>query len=237
MRSIPEMRALCQRVRRPAIRVVIGLCMIAPAGGFMAKERIATLTQPAIVAEPVASQARDAVAQAWRENALEQERVRLSAQFAETFKIPFDLAHEIHFAALEERIDPTLAFGLVRAESSFRTRAVSPVGALGLTQLMPSTARWLRPGTSRTELLEPGTNLRVGFRYLRQLLDTYGGDERLALTAYNRGPGTVNKLLRNDRDPDNGYADLVLTGHSDKHVALMNSKFAPAKKRTRPKRT
>lgn len=194
------------------------------------------LYRPAEEAQPVESQARDAVAQAWYQNALQQERVRLSAQFAETFRIPFDLANEIHFAALEERIDPQIAFGLVRAESSFRPRAVSPVGALGLTQLMPSTARWLRPGTSRTELLEPGTNLRVGFRYLRQLLDTYDGDERLALTAYNRGPGTVNKLLRTGRDPENGYADLVLTGHSAKHVALMNAKFAPSKKRTRPRR-
>jgi soluble lytic murein transglycosylase-like protein len=210
--------------------------MIAPAGGFMAKERITLLTRPVPAAEPVETQARDAVAQAWRESALEHERDRLSAQFAETFKIPLDLAHEIHFAAIEARIDPKMAFGLVRAESSFRTRAVSPVGAMGLTQLMPSTARWLRPGVSRTELLDPRTNLRVGFRYLRQLLDTYEGNERLALTAYNRGPGTVDRLLKKGSDPENGYADLVLTGHSAKHVALMNAKFAPSKKRTRPRR-
>ena len=181
--------------------------------------------------EPVEEQARDVVAQAWRERAMERERERLSAQFAQMFRIPFDLAHEIHGAAIRENIDPHLAFRLVRAESSFRRRAVSPVGALGLTQLMPSTARWLEPGKTRKELLEPRTNLRVGFRYLRQLLDRYNGDERLALTAYNRGPGTVNSLLRRGRDPGNGYAEFVLTGRSDKHVSLMNVKFGRKKGR------
>jgi soluble lytic murein transglycosylase-like protein len=231
--SFPEVRALCRRARRPTIRIAIAAAMIAPAGAFMARAQVAGWNEEPVeaVEEPVQEQARDAVAQAWRERALEREREKLSAQFAELFEIPFDLAHQIHGAALEEKIDPALAFRLVRAESSFRPMAVSPVGALGLTQLMPSTARWLEPGTTRTQLLEPRTNLRVGFRYLRQLLDRYEGDERLALTAYNRGPGTVNSLLRRGRDPGNGYAELVLTGRSEKHVSLMNAKFG--RKRTK----
>jgi len=56
------------------------------------------------------------------------------------------------------------------------------------------------------------TNLRVGFRYLRYLIDKYDGNVRLALTAYNRGPGTVDRLLRQGRNPDNGYAGKVLSG-------------------------
>lgn len=233
MRSIPEVRALCARARRPAIRMVIAIAMIAPMGAFMGRAKMAgwDTTQPE-VEQPVTQQARDAVAQAWRENALAREREKLSETFAQKFRIPFDLAHEIHGAALEYDIDPVMAFGLVRAESSFRPAAVSPVGALGLTQVMPATARWLEPGTTRKDLLEPSTNLRLGFRYLRQLLDTYEGNERLALTAYNRGPGRVNQLLRNGANPENGYAEFVLEGHSDKHVALMNAKFGPAKKKT-----
>src|SRR5690606_15225151 len=118
-----------------------------------------------------------------------------------------------------------VAFGLVAAESSFRPAAVSPVGAIGLTQVMPATARDVEPGTSRKELFDTQTNLRIGFSYLRKLMDKYQGDTELALTAYNRGPGTVDRVLKRGGDPDNGYADKVLTGESERHVALMNRKF------------
>jgi soluble lytic murein transglycosylase-like protein len=147
------------------------------------------------------------------------------ATFAREFRIPVTLAAQIHSAALAANIKPRIAFGLVKAESSFRTKAVSPVGAVGLTQLLPSTARWLVPGTTRRDLMVPQTNLRVGFKYLRHLIDQYDGNEKLALTAYNRGPGTVSKLLKRGRNPDNGYAEKVLTGSSTRHVRLMNAKF------------
>jgi soluble lytic murein transglycosylase-like protein len=146
-------------------------------------------------------------------------------KLAREYKISQPLADKIHSAAVAHGISPRTAFGLVRAESGFRTRAVSPVGAVGLTQIMPSTARWLKPGTTRRELLDPSFNLSMGFRYLSKLIDDYDGNERMALTAFNRGPGTVNRLLRRGRNPDNGYADKVLTGKSAKHVSLMNAKF------------
>ena len=119
------------------------------------------------------------------------------------------LAEQIYDVAVANDIDPTMAFGLVRAESSFRNTSTSPVGAVGLTQLMPRTASSVEPGVTRMQLRDPGTNLRIGFKYLRSLLDKYDGNEQLALTAYNRGPGTVDRELRNGRDPDNGYADFV----------------------------
>ena len=90
-----------------------------------------------------------------------------------------------------------------------RNAATSPVGAVGLTQLMPATARWMEPGVTRSELRDPETNLRIGFKYLRYLLEKYDGNENLALLAYNRGPGTVDKALKRGRDPDNGYAAFV----------------------------
>ncbi len=175
-------------------------------------------------------QARDVVTEAWRNAVLHREREKLISTYATKFEISRSLAHEIHTAAVRANIDPEMAFGLVRAESSFRPRAVSPVGALGLTQVMPSTARWLEPGMTRKQLIEPRTNLRVGFGYLRQLLDKYNGNERLALTAYNRGPGKVNSLLRRGRAADNGYADFVLTGRSDKHFKLMRAKFGRSRR-------
>ena len=119
------------------------------------------------------------------------------------------LAEQIYDSAVENEIDPNIAFGLVRAESSFKNSSTSPVGAVGLTQLMPKTASWLQPGVTRAELRDPDTNLRIGFKYLRQLIDKYEGDTKLALIAYNRGPGTVDRELKRGGNPDNGYADFV----------------------------
>jgi soluble lytic murein transglycosylase-like protein len=129
-------------------------------------------------------------------------------EFSE-FGLSRELAESIYDTAAENEIDPEVAFGLVRAESSFKNSSTSPVGAVGLTQLMPKTADWLEPGVTRSELRDPQTNLRIGFKYLRQLIDKYEGDTDLALLAYNRGPGTVDRELRSGRDPDNGYADFV----------------------------
>jgi soluble lytic murein transglycosylase-like protein len=150
------------------------------------------------------------VQSAWLARALEREAERLGEEYrSRGYNVPPQLANQIAKAAAEFEIEPATAFGLVRAESSFRNGATSPVGAVGLTQLMPRTAAWMQPGVTRTQLRDPETNLRIGFMYLRYLLDKYEGDERLALIAYNRGPGTVDNALRRGRNPDNGYADFV----------------------------
>ncbi len=125
------------------------------------------------------------------------------------YGIPADLAASIEEIALAERIDPKLAFELVRVESRFNTRAVSPVGALGLTQLMPETARLLKPGLSREDIFKPETNLRIGFRFLRSLIIKYDGNIHLALLAYNRGPSRVDQLIKAGIDPNNGYSYLI----------------------------
>jgi soluble lytic murein transglycosylase-like protein len=132
------------------------------------------------------------------------------------FKVSDALARQIHEAALENDIEPEVAFGLVRTESGFKNAATSHVGAIGLTQLMPATARWLKPGTTRSDLRNSETNLNIGFRYLRDLIDKYDGDTELALLAYNRGPGTVDRVLRRGGNPDNGYADMVM-GRRTRH--------------------
>jgi len=75
--------------------------------------------------------------------------------------------------ALSEGIDPGLAFRLVKVESGFNPRATSHVGAVGLTQVLPSTARLYEPGLTTQQLYDRDTNLRIGFRYLRDLLDRY----------------------------------------------------------------
>lgn len=137
-------------------------------------------------------------------------RLEVVGEYASRFRVGPTLASLIYETAIEERVDPDLAFRLVRTESSFHPAAVGPAGAVGLAQVRPSTARWLDSTITRERLFEAGTNLRLGFRYLRMLLDMYDHDTRLALLAYNRGPGTVAALLAIDEDPANGYASRVM---------------------------
>lgn len=239
VRFEPAVRALCEHVRRPTTkRLIAGVALLAPAILMADAQRPAkavneVAADPTVATAPVAiapaSPQQSAVFEAWRKKEMERQSAAIAAEFASEYKISEGLAKEIHTAATEVGISPKVAFGLVQAESSFRTKAVSPVGAVGLTQLMPATARWLEPGTTRKELMEPRTNLQIGFKYLKQLIADYDGNERLALTAYNRGPGTVNRLIKRGRNPDNGYADKVLTGKSARHVALMNAKFGKSR--------
>jgi soluble lytic murein transglycosylase-like protein len=138
--------------------------------------------------------------------------------FARRYRISQELATTIHDAARAEGIDPELAFRLVRVESNFNPRARSRVGALGLTQLMPYTARGIdRSMSTRERVLEPQANLRVGFRYLRGLIPHYRGDVALALLAYNRGDGAVDRDLRRGRDPENGYTRMVMGRGVDRY--------------------
>ena len=171
-------------------------------------------------AQRVASEA--AVRAVWE--TMERERV-VEEHLAENaeYQLSRDLAEDIYDAAKEATIEPEVAFGLVRAESSFRSQAKSVVGAVGLTQLMPRTASWLEPGVSRQDLQDEKTNLRIGMKYLKYLLDRYEGDVKLALTAYNRGPGTVDKVLRRGGNPDNGYADFVFGKKNHGHTLFTTS--------------
>ena len=96
---------------------------------------------------------------------------------------------QINAAAASNGIDPALLKGLVSQESGFNPSARSGAGAVGLTQLMPGTASAL--GVSNP--LDPAQSLQGGAKYLREQLDRFGGDETLALAAYNAGPGAVQK--------------------------------------------
>jgi len=136
--------------------------------------------------------------------------------FSARYKVSSDVAAPIYDVALQEGIDPELAFRLVRVESQFNERAVSPAGAVGLTQLMPATARYFERDTTREHLMDPRTNLRVGFRYLRTLIEEYRGDVQVALLVYNRGPLTVESMRLLGQDPRNGYERAVMSGYRGK---------------------
>ncbi len=144
---------------------------------------------------------------------VQESAVALAAQYrAKGYTVSDRLAGQIFEAATRNEIDPHVAFGLVRTESEFKDHATSHVGAIGLTQLMVPTARWFKRGVTVAELRDSETNLEIGFSYLGELIDRYDGDLRLALTAYNRGTGTVDRVLKRGGNPDNGYAGKVLAG-------------------------
>lgn len=133
------------------------------------------------------------------------ERADKVIHYSTKYAITARMASDVMDASLREGIDPELSFHLVRLESEFNPRAISKVGAVGLTQLMPSTATMIDKGVTRDQLFVPKTNLRIGLRYLRTLLDMYKGDVRLALLAYNRGEDAVWRDVRAGVNPGNGY--------------------------------
>jgi soluble lytic murein transglycosylase-like protein len=133
--------------------------------------------------------------------------------YSSKYRIGADLATSVYDISLAEGIEPELAFRLVRVESEFNERATSPVGAIGLTQLMLPTARYFQKGITKEELYDRDTNLRIGFRYLRTLVREYKGNVQLALLVYNRGPAAVASSREQGRDPSNGYERVVMKGY------------------------
>ena len=208
-RLLRRARALWQRFRRPVqLLFAAGLAFVL---GFQVAVRPELAEIRAL--EGDAERSRVALRARQGELALvriEMNRLQEIMDYSRRYGIPADLATSINDIALAEGLAPELAFRLVEMESGFRRGAVSPKGAVGYTQLIPSTAFEMDPTLEYRDLFERDTNLRLGFRYLRWLIDRYDGDLRIALLAYNRGLGTVDSIRRQGGDPGNGYARSIL---------------------------
>jgi soluble lytic murein transglycosylase-like protein len=116
------------------------------------------------------------------------------------------IARNAHrYAALYKR-DPDLVLAIIAEESRFNPNAVSPVGAIGLMQVMP---QWEKVLGIQGNLKDPEISIKYGLQVLGFYMEMYK-DIEMALTAYNRGPGPVDMALMRGKDPKNGYAPLVL---------------------------
>ncbi|HEX8244078.1 MAG TPA: lytic transglycosylase domain-containing protein, partial [Longimicrobium sp.] len=122
---------------------------------------------------------------------------------------PFPYREMVAAEARERGLDPFLAAALIRQESSFKPRALSRAGAMGLMQVMPGTGSGLAAGAgverwSSELLFNPEINVHLGMRFLAAQMRSYGGDLPLVFIAYNAGPGRANRWrsFPEHRDPE-----------------------------------
>jgi soluble lytic murein transglycosylase len=115
----------------------------------------------------------------------------------------------------QDALDPAIAYGIIRQESSFDPTAISGAGAIGLMQLLPGTARLTgrKNGLPYTDLFNPDQNMALGAAYLSGLVQDFGNCLPLAIAAYNAGPTNVANWLTEYGDPELGAhpggADII----------------------------
>lgn len=147
-----------------------------------------------LVLEIPGTPAPEAIAYRIMDRFLENHNVRLQPEMRQTIAQAVAEQSRIH------GIRPGVLLSVILEESSFRTDAVSSKGAVGLMQVLPSTAQAMAAEMDLTwkdgaNLTDPELNIAVGTYYLRRLLEIYHGDLHLALAAYNMGPGNLQTLL------------------------------------------
>lgn len=139
---------------------------------------------------------------AYYQKAIRREFATAASTWQEVDKVPF--ATQINLASRSEGISARLVAAVIKAESSFEPRALSPAGAAGLMQVIPGTWREVNAelkvcgGRHTGECtikcyFDPELNIRVGTAYLSRLIRHYQGDVSLAIAAYNAGPGAVDR--------------------------------------------
>lgn len=150
--------------------------------------------------EELVAQARIAYDMGWYFPAI---RTISKAQYWDDLEIRFPMAHQRNFEteAKVRNINTSWMFAITRQESAFMIQAKSHVGAMGLMQLMPATAketaqRYGIPMTTPRSAVNPNINIQLGAAYLSQVLGQFDGNRVLASAAYNAGPGRVRQWLR-----------------------------------------
>lgn len=147
-----------------------------------------------------------------KETRAELERAHQVLEFSGRYSIPGDLSARIYDNAVAEGIPPALGFQLVNVESRFQNSAQSGASAFGLTQVRLPTARVYDTTVGASDLMNPDINLRIGFRYLNDLLKRFNQDIALALEAYNKGPTFIAAQQDSGSVVKGRYSQAVLLG-------------------------
>ncbi|MGH9867872.1 MAG: lytic transglycosylase domain-containing protein [Candidatus Polarisedimenticolia bacterium] len=183
---------LLARLRTGTCISLFGLTVL---GGALAAPPVWAPEDPwRVVAEIPAVRGHQAAASEMLARFLDRAGIRLSPEAT------LDIAASVAAESQRHGLDPALLISVIMVESRFRTDAISEKGAIGLMQLLPSTALAVAgelklPWGGDVYLLDARTNIELGTHYLSRLLRIYDGDLSLALTAYNKGPGYVQNML------------------------------------------
>ncbi len=143
-----------------------------------------------------------------------------------TLKLFYPMKHFDTISGQVKGVHPFLVSALIRQESAFQENARSRVGASGLMQLMPRTAKLMDPSVTKKKLFDPETNIRIGITYFEKLVTRYEGDVELALAAYNAGPEVVDKWAR--RYPVKNrllFLDLIPYAETRNYVTLIGRNY------------
>ena len=136
---------------------------------------------------------------------------------------PLKYESSIQRCCTEYDLEEDLIAAVIFTESSWREDAISPKGAVGLMQIMPSTGEWIAQKQEQTDytdtkLLQPELNIEYGCWYLRYLLDKYEQNTRYALIAYNAGPGNLDKWLCDTEYSENGMLHCIPFRQTEEYV-------------------
>lgn len=134
-----------------------------------------------------------------------------------------ELIQSINLASQQTGLPEKLIFLLIKHESSFRKNVVSSAGASGYTQLMPATAKHFC-NIDYSHIFETKLNVLCGAKYLKRLMNDFGGDMQLALAAYNAGPSRIRKLINH---PNCSFKDIKhkIPRETKSYVAVIRSSF------------
>jgi soluble lytic murein transglycosylase len=151
---------------------------------------------------------------------MEQDNIKISHALLKTiFPRPF----EGQIANNKKKLDEKFIFSLIRQESGFNPQAKSPVGATGLMQLMPATARRYKKGITKVGLTDPNDNLEIGTSYLEDLAKRYDSNIIHMLSAYNAGEGRIDRWKKNYLTHDKKIfnVELIPFNETRKYVKLI----------------
>jgi soluble lytic murein transglycosylase-like protein len=211
-------------VRRAPLIALLGLLPSALSCAFLSGPGALL---PPVGAPPVARQAGPAAAEPDPAQVAAIERLLLARRTGLTRPEVARLAHTVVREAERRALEPRLVIAVMAVESGFYNFAVSPVGAMGLMQVMPATGaelaeregiHWSGPAT----LFDPIVNVRLGVAYLRELADRYG-QIHVALAAYNWGPGRIDRRLRRGVPLPVDYPQLVQDAY-ERHQGRVESR-------------